>query len=821
MMTGGGDTIELGEIGLPEFENSSFISCDVQQPEDVNGNIISPKSVLKGPRSNSIGGARSRMNSHIRRIDSRMESTGVESTALGKMGSFALKDAILLDDDIHALLDKIAHLDPQSRQTLKHHIAMYEMQDHKKLAIGSDHSDSMRSPVEEWKSLVRSKLEKEKHVGADKTFQSLNYSGHDDHVVSRTHKAAHAMESNTGIHVIQWLLYILIGILTGITAFGVKRGEEFFGHWKHYEVDKKVAGGEFTTAFMYMWGVSLLFATIAVWITFIEPAAAGSGVPDVKAVLNGVKIPGMLRLRAFVAKVVGVIFGVASGLAMGPEGPMIHAGAILAGGISQAFLRWPFRWAAPFMKPFRNDSSKRDAVSAGAAAGVASAFGAPIGGVLFSLEEASSYWSGSHTWRVMITCCFATFTMTLLVYGGDRFNDPGLVHFGVAEGVPSRYRIWEFLAWIPMAVLSGFLGALFNAITIRKIAFVNKIRLNFVNFYKSCMSKKKAFFIIVTLEAWIVVTIICLGNYYVAEVGDCLRTPYIDLPDSLRPQDPMNTCQEQGHNLHFLPHKCEAVTLNLDVESTYNFRYNDIGTLSLLPQLEAIRVLLSRDLLPSEHDTVDDDGRPVINTTYSTTPNPKIFGYKALCLYFPMYFTFTVITAGLFMPQGLFVPHIVIGALGGRLYGNFIFDYISNDAQPGTYALMGAAGMLAGSTRITISLAVIIFEITNDIQYLIPIILVIVISKFIASFINEPYYDELLELRHIPVLEEDPPHNMDLLHVGDVMTPHPQCCDRIITLFELTKITESSHNSFPVIRGGEDRTLLGAISRFVFFFFPF
>ena len=49
----------------------------------------------------------------------------------------------------------------------------------------------------------------------------------------------------------------------------------------------------------------------------LQPQAAGSGIPQIKCYLNGVKIPGLLTLRALVAKAVGVILSVSGGLACG------------------------------------------------------------------------------------------------------------------------------------------------------------------------------------------------------------------------------------------------------------------------------------------------------------------------------------------------------------------------------------------------------------------------------------------------------------------------------------------------------------------------
>jgi len=122
-------------------------------------------------------------------------------------------------------------------------------------------------------------------------------------------------------------------------------------------------------------------------------SAAGSGVAEVKVILSGFVLHGYLGVRTLVIKTIGLTLSVASGLSLGKEGPYVHI-ATCIGNIACRL----------FSKYNRNDGKRREVLSASAASGVAVAFGAPMGGVLFSLEEVSYYFPPKTLFRTFFCC---------------------------------------------------------------------------------------------------------------------------------------------------------------------------------------------------------------------------------------------------------------------------------------------------------------------------------------------------------------------------------------------------------------------------------
>jgi H+/Cl- antiporter ClcA len=139
--------------------------------------------------------------------------------------------------------------------------------------------------------------------------------------------------------VTRWAICALLGCMMGLLAFSVtKAGEGLQAiKWTVAAIASRIpdpegirpnTGYAFATA-AYVGCSVLLVSIAAVLVIYIEPVAGGSGIPEVKCYLQGIRVPRLLRGTTLVCKSVGVLGSVAGGLIVGKEGPMIHAGRAL------------------------------------------------------------------------------------------------------------------------------------------------------------------------------------------------------------------------------------------------------------------------------------------------------------------------------------------------------------------------------------------------------------------------------------------------------------------------------------------------------------
>jgi CIC family chloride channel protein len=132
------------------------------------------------------------------------------------------------------------------------------------------------------------------------------------------------------------------------------------------------AHGESVAGFLLVTATCATATAVAAWLVRrFSPHASGSGIPHVEAVLKEELPPAPFLLVP--VKFVGGVLAIGSGLALGREGPSVQMGASLAHLVGTVFRRsWP---------------DCRVLLAAGAGAGLATAFNAPIAGAVFVLEE--------------------------------------------------------------------------------------------------------------------------------------------------------------------------------------------------------------------------------------------------------------------------------------------------------------------------------------------------------------------------------------------------------------------------------------------------
>ena len=236
------------------------------------------------------------------------------------------------------------------------------------------------------------------------------------------------------------------GLLGAVFRLALERADRFRDSvvaWAH---------GEALAGLLLIISVAAAATALAAWLVRrFSPDATGSGIPVVEAELQKEQPEAPLRLIP--VKFIGGVLAMGAGLALGREGPTIQMGASLA---------------HLFGTTFRRDSDEcRALLAAGAGAGLATAFNAPIAGAVFVLEELVRRFETRITIATLGASAGAIAVARVLLGTAPDFHVGRLPYSGFGAVPPIH---------IAFGIVAGFLGVAYNRTILGALAAAKRLR---------------------------------------------------------------------------------------------------------------------------------------------------------------------------------------------------------------------------------------------------------------------------------------------------------------------------------------------------------
>ena len=488
------------------------------------------------------------------------------------------------------------------------------------------------------------------------------------------------------------------------------------------------ASGKYVIEYIFFLLFSVAFAGFA---SLLVRAYAGyakhSGIPEIKTVLGGFVIRHFMGAWTLIIKSLGLCLAVASGLWLGKEGPLVHVACCCANLLMK------------LSKSLNeNEARKREVLSAAAAAGISVAFGSPIGGVLFSLEQLSYFFPDKTMWQSFV--CAMVAAVTLQAFNPFRTGQLVLYQVTYSTG-------WHNFEMVPFAIL-GVLGGVYGGLFIKLNMFIAKWRRN------SRLSSSPV------LEVVMVALVTAIINY------------------------PNKFMRAQSSEMVYL--------------------------------------------MFAECASIEDDIFGICRTGAAYAGVVSQLWLAAI-----LGFVLASVTFGLRIPAGIILPSMAIGSLYGRALGilaeiwqksrptAFIFANCERDVPcitPGTYAIIGAASALGGVTRMTVSIVVIMFELTGALTYVLPIMIAVMISKWVGdAFGKRGIYESWIHFNEYPFLDHRDDALIPDVPTSDLMTPIEDLATLASAGQTIQKIQEflttNRFRGFPVVTDRVSNILIGYVSR--------
>ncbi|KAI4298910.1 hypothetical protein L6164_032423 [Bauhinia variegata] len=300
--------------------------------------------------------------------------------------------------------------------------------------------------------------------------------------------------------------------------------------------------------------------------------------------------------------------------------------------------------------------------------------------------------------------------------------------------VKPAYSTPDLLVVIFLGVIGGVLGSLYNFLIYSTYSMINE---------KGPIYKLLLVLTITLLTSW------C--SFGLPWISQCIPCP----------ASAGDQCPTVGRSGHFKSFQCPPN------------HYNDLASLFCTTNNDAIRNLF-------------------------VSGTDKEFQLSNLLIFFVAIYFLGIITYGIAVPSGLFIPVILAGASYGRLAGRLLSSITVLDV--GLFGLLGAASLLGGTMRMTVSLCVILLELTDDLFMLPLVTLVLLISKTVADNFNSGVYDQIVKLKGLPYLEAHAEPYMRQLMASDVVSGPLVTFsgfEKVENIMLALKVT--GHNGFPVI----------------------
>lgn len=498
----------------------------------------------------------------------------------------------------------------------------------------------------------------------------------------------------------------------GFCCYGAENGCDEWHRWTRFSLANYV---------IYTIMAILLAAAASFLVKSYAPYAAGSGISEIKCIIGGFVMKGFLGFWTLLIKAIGLPLAIASGLSVGKEGPSVHYATCVGNVVSRFFDKYQ-----------QSASKTREILTAASGTGVAVAFGSPIGGVLFSLEEMSSHFPLKTLWRSYFCALVATAVLAAM----NPFRTGQLVMFSVKYERP--WHLFEIVFYISL----GIFGGVYGAVMIKGHLAVQTFRKKYLGPYAIPEAMVLAGF----------TALLCYPNMF-------LRVDMTEMMEML-----FREC-EGDYDYHGL---CEAEN-----------RWSNVSSLLIATVLRSCLVALS-------------------------------YGAK--------------------VPAGIFVPSMAIGASFGRMLGILVewlhlsfpdssfFAACDPDVPcitPGTYAFLGAGAALSGIMHLSISVTVIMFELTGALTYILPSMIVIGVTKAVGDRLSKAgIADIMIQFNGYPFLDNKEEHNFGV-PASQVMTTAltalPASGMEIKAVQKL--LDDTSYSGFPIVEDTTSKILIGYIGR--------